>query len=76
MLVLQRKKGEELLIGEDVRISITEVTADGVKLAIDAPKDIKILRGELAEAIAVNKEAAKKPKENISKDILKVLQEK
>lgn len=67
MLVLQRKKGEELLIGDDIRITVTETGADGVKLAIEAPKEVKILRGELAEAIAFNKEAAAKNDVDIMK---------
>lgn len=57
MLVLQRKKGETLLIGDNIRISVMEVGADAVKLAIEAPKEVKILRGELEEAIMVNQES-------------------
>lgn len=57
MLVLQRKKGESLILGEDIQISVIDIGADTVRLAIDAPKDIKILRKELAEAATVNKEA-------------------
>lgn len=57
MLVLQRKKGESLILGENIQISVVEIGADTVKLAIDAPKDVKILRKELAEAAIVNQEA-------------------
>lgn len=57
MLVLQRKKGESLLIGEDIQISIVDIGADSVRLAIEAPRDVKILRKELAEATKVNQEA-------------------
>jgi carbon storage regulator len=57
MLVLQRKKGETLLLGEDIRITVTEVGNDAVKLAIDAPRNVTILRGELQEAIDFNREA-------------------
>ncbi len=57
MLVLQRKKGQVLLVGENIRISIIETATDGVKLAIDAPRDVKILREELVEAEAVNRES-------------------
>lgn len=57
MLVLQRKKGETLLIGDNIRISVMEVGADAVKLAIEAPKEVRILRGELEEAIMVNQES-------------------
>lgn len=57
MLVLQRKKGDTLLIGDHIRISVVEVSADSVKLAVEAPKEVKILRGELEEAIIVNQES-------------------
>lgn len=57
MLVLQRKKGETLILGENIQISVVEIGPDSVKLAIDAPRDIKILRQELLEAAMVNQEA-------------------
>ena len=40
MLILQRKAGESLLIGEDVEISILSVEGGRVRLAIQAPKDV------------------------------------
>ncbi len=55
MLILRRKKNESLLIGENIRITIIECAADGVRLAIDAPKQISILREELSEAEQTNK---------------------
>lgn len=59
MLILYRKKGESILIGDQIHISVVESGADGVRLAIDAPKEITILRKELADAAEANKEAAK-----------------
>lgn len=58
MLILQRKAGESLLIGEDVEISVLSVEAGRVRLAIQAPKDVTILRSELKTAAEVNREAA------------------
>lgn len=57
MLILRRKKNESLLIGEDIRITIIDCAGDGVRLAIDAPKQISILRKELSEAEQSNKTA-------------------
>ncbi|MFR1726908.1 carbon storage regulator [[Clostridium] hylemonae] len=57
MLVLQRKKGKSLLLGDDIQISVVDIGADTVRLAIEAPKDVKILRKELAEAAIANQEA-------------------
>lgn len=58
MLILQRKTGESLLIGEDVEISVLAVEAGRVRLAIEAPKSVSILRSELKNAMAANWEAA------------------
>ena len=57
MLILRRKKNESLLIGENIRVTILECASDGVRLAIDAPKQISILREELSEAEQINKTA-------------------
>lgn len=57
MLVLRRKKNESLLIGDDIRITILECGGDGVRIAIDAPKQISIIREELSEAVQSNKKA-------------------
>ena len=51
MLVLARKKNESILIGEDIEIIISEISEDRVKLAIRAPKSMKIFRKELLQAI-------------------------
>ncbi len=55
MLILRRKKNESILIGNDIRITILECTAEGIRVAIDAPKEIPIVREELIEAEKVNK---------------------
>lgn len=47
MLVLSRKLGERLDIGDDVTIEVRRVAGDRVTLAIEAPKAVKILRSEL-----------------------------
>ena len=65
MLILRRKKNESLLIGENIRITIIECAADGVRLAIDAPKQISILREELSEAEQANKTAPISDKDSV-----------
>ena len=55
MLILRRRKNESLLIGENIRITVIECASDGVRLAIDAPRQISILREELSEAEQTNK---------------------
>lgn len=55
MLVLSRKNGESVLIGEDIEVTITEIRGDKVRIGVKAPKEIKIHRKEVAELIAKNK---------------------
>ena len=60
MLIITRKKGESLMIGDDIEIIISKLEDGSVKLGIKAPKDITILRKELYEAVEKeNKEAMK-----------------
>ena len=58
MLILQRKAGESLLIGEEIEVSVLSVEAGRVRLAIEAPRNVSILRSELKNAADVNREAA------------------
>ncbi len=58
MLVLSRKKGESLLLGDNIKITILECSEDKISIGIEAPKSINIVRGELLEeTIKTNLEA-------------------
>ncbi|MFR5265949.1 carbon storage regulator CsrA [Clostridium sp.] len=58
MLVLSRKKGESILIGENIEISVMKIDDGSVKLSINAPKEISILRKELVLEITDENKAA------------------
>ena len=58
MLILQRKAGESVIIGDEIEISVLSVEAGRVRLAIRAPKSVSILRSELKTAAEVTREAA------------------
>ena len=59
MLVVTRKKGEKVLIGDDIVVTIIDVRGDGVRVGVDAPRGIRIQRHEVVEALAeANAEAA------------------
>ncbi len=60
MLILQRKEGESIKIGDDIEVRIAEIGSGIVKIAIDAPKSINIFRTELLTAANINKEAVVK----------------
>lgn len=49
MLILGRKAGESIAIGSDINVRIVAVKGKAVKIAIEAPRDVEILRGELRE---------------------------
>lgn len=63
MLVLTRKKGQKLIIADNIEIIILETRGDNVKIGIKAPRSVSIFREELYEEI-------KKANEQSSKDIL------
>lgn len=50
MLVLSRKKNETIRIGEAIELTVLEVEGNSVKLGIEAPEEIRVLRGELWRA--------------------------
>ena len=68
MLVLSRKKNEQIQIGEDVRIVVIEIRGDKVRLGIDAPTTIPVHRSEIYEAKLRNNEPLiKRPNEPVNK---------
>jgi carbon storage regulator len=50
MLVLSRKIGEKIHVGGDITIEVRRVAGNRVTLAVEAPREVRILRGELKEA--------------------------
>ncbi|MGE6231043.1 carbon storage regulator CsrA [Paenibacillus chitinolyticus] len=60
MLILSRLKGEKIIIGQDIVLTVLDVAGDQVRIGIEAPKDIPIHREEIYKAIqAENQEAVK-----------------
>ena len=58
MLALTRKKGESLVINNNVEITVLDIRGDQVKIGISAPKDVPIYRKELYLQIQKENEAA------------------
>jgi carbon storage regulator len=52
VLVLTRKAGEKILIGDDVVITVLDVRRDGVRIGIEAPHGVKIQRDEVVSAVS------------------------
>lgn len=47
MLILSRKPGEQLILGENIVVTVAEVRGNRVKIGIDAPKETKVRRAEI-----------------------------
>lgn len=59
MLVLTRKQNEGILIGNDIVITVINIEGDKIRLGIDAPKNVRVIREELLTEIGMeNKMAA------------------
>lgn len=59
MLVLTRKKGERVYIGDDIVVTLIDVRGDGVRIGFDAPRGVSIQRAEVIAAVTeANTEAA------------------
>jgi carbon storage regulator len=65
MLVLTRKTGEAIQIGEDIEISVVSVKGDQVKLGINAPKNVEIHRKEIYLSIQEENAEASKGIDNL-----------
>lgn len=58
MLVLTRKKGQAVNVGDDIRIVVLEVAGDSVRLGIEAPPRVAVYRAEIYRAIQEENQAA------------------
>jgi carbon storage regulator len=67
MLVLSRKKSEEIWIG-DHRVVVVEVRGDKVRLGVEAPKEVPVHRGEIRAAIERERAAADAKERSVGKE--------
>ena len=59
MLILTRKVNEKIVIGDNIVVTLIEVKGDQVKLGVEAPKNVKVFRQEVFDAIQTeNRQAA------------------
>lgn len=75
MLILSRKPGEAIVIGDGIRIVVLESDRRGVRIGIEAPPQVSIMREEVLEAIAAeNRRATAAPKGSDWLNLLPVTQ--
>ncbi|WP_223628702.1 carbon storage regulator CsrA [Microbacterium sp. EST19A] len=71
MLVLTRRANESIVIGDDITITILAVTPGGVRVGIDAPRDMRIHRAEVVLAIGnANQEAVQTASDDAAENVL------
>jgi len=58
MLILSRKIDEKIKIGDDITITLIDVHGDQVKIGVEAPKNVKVFRQEVFDAIQIENKAA------------------
>lgn len=73
MLVLRRKVGETVQIGDDIEVTVLAVEGDRVKLGMQAPLDVEIVRKELLDEVTEENKRASAVKPSL--ELLKQLQE-
>ncbi len=61
MLVLSRKAGQRIQIGPDIAVTVVKLNSGGVRLGIEAPPELAVVRGELAEQIRAEVDAEIEP---------------
>ncbi len=76
MLALTRKVGERIVIGDSIVVTVVSIKGDNIRLAIEAPKEVKIYRGEIFDAIVAENQQAAVPMDLAELDILKGLKHK
>lgn len=75
MLVLSRRPGESIAIGDGIHVTIVEVSGDRVKVGIEAPQHVVILRQELCDAVEAQNRAARQVRPDQVGDALRSLQQ-
>lgn len=73
MLILARRAGESIFLGEDVEIRIVDVSPSRVKIGVIAPRHLTVLRGEVKKAAEQNVQAAQPASAKAVERLLKQL---
>jgi len=60
MLVLSRRKGESVIIGDGIKVTVIDVRGDQIRLGIDAPRSVSVHREEIYQQVLLENAAAAK----------------
>ena len=73
MLVLSRRAGESVVLGDDITITVLEVRGDVVRVGIDAPRSLKVHRAELLEQLEEENRQAASPSADVVASLTRAL---
>jgi carbon storage regulator len=78
MLILSRRVGESITIGNDIQLKVVSVSGNQVRLGIDAPREVRVLREEIFKAIEEENHAAANAADSTRRleDVVKQLRRK
>ncbi|MBC2932311.1 carbon storage regulator CsrA [Nocardioides sp. zg-1228] len=76
MLVVSRRAGESVVIGDDVTVSVLEVRGDVVRIGIDAPRSVAVHRAELLAQLARSNQEAASPTEDAVDSLLSAIRDR
>ena len=58
MLIITRRPGEKIILGEDISIQVMEIVGNQVRIGVQAPKSVPVYREEIWEAVRTENQAA------------------
>lgn len=76
MLVVSRRAGESIVIGDNVTVSVLEVRGDVVRIGIDAPRSVAVHRQELLAQLAQSNQEAASPSDNAVDSLLTAMRDR
>jgi len=76
MLVLSRRVGESIVVGDDISVTVLEVRGDVVRVGIQAPRSVAVHRAELLAELAKANQAAASPSDEVVASLAKVVRKR
>lgn len=76
MLVLSRRIGESVVIGDNITVTVLDVRGDVVRIGIDAPRSVAVNRAELLAEVESSNQAAASPSEDAVSKLARALRDK
>jgi carbon storage regulator len=76
MLVLSRRVGDSVVIGDNVEVTVLEIRGDVIRIGVDAPREVAVRRKELLTQLADSNRAAASPDPGAVDDLSKLLRDR